>query len=54
MDLLMEFRLGTTLLDHAGLVLELETLLEVKMDVVSDNGLRESVREHVLREALAL
>jgi uncharacterized protein len=53
-DLLVEFKPGTTLLDHAGLVLELEALLGIKVDVVSDNGLRERVRERVLREAIAL
>ena len=53
-DLLVEFKPGTTLLDHAGLVLELEALLGVKVDVVSDKGLRERVRERVLREAVAL
>jgi uncharacterized protein len=53
-DLLVEFKPGTTLLDHAGLELDLETLLGVKVDVVSDNGLRERVRERVLREAVAL
>ena len=53
-DLLVEFKPGTTLLDHAGLVLELEALLGVKVDVVSDNGLRERIRERILREAVAL
>ena len=53
-DLLVEFEPGTTLLDHAGLELDLETLLGIKVDVVSDNGLRERVRERVLREAVAL
>ena len=53
-DLLVEFRPGTTLLDHAGLVLELEALLGVKVDVISDNGLRERIRERVLKEAVAL
>jgi uncharacterized protein len=53
-DLLVEFEPGTTLLDHAGLELDLETFLGIKVDVVSDNGLRERVRERVLREAVAL
>jgi len=53
-DLLVEFKRGTTLLGHAALVQELEELLGVKVDVVSDRGLRERVKERVLREAVAL
>ncbi len=53
-DLLVEFKRGTTLLGHAALVQELEDLLGVKVDVVSERGLRDRVREHVLREAVAI
>jgi len=53
-DLLVEFKRGTTLLGHAALIQELEELLGVKVDVVSDRGLRERVRDRVLIEAVAL
>lgn len=53
-DLLVEFERGTTLLRHAALIQELEELLGVKVDVVSDRGLRERVRDRVLNEAVAL
>jgi predicted nucleotidyltransferase len=53
-DLLVEFERGTTLLGHAALIQELEELLGVKVDVVSDRGLRERVRDRVLNEAVAL
>jgi predicted nucleotidyltransferase len=53
-DLLVEFKRGTTLLGHAALVQELEDLLGVKVDVVSERGLRDRVRERVLREAVAV
>lgn len=53
-DLLVEFKRGTTLLSHAALILELEELLGIKVDVVSERGLRERIRERVLREAVAL
>ncbi len=53
-DLLVEFKRGTTLLGHAALVQELEELLGVKVDVVSERGLRDRVRERVLREAVAI
>ena len=53
-DLLVEFKRGTTLLGHAALVQELEDLLGVRVDVVSERGLRDRVRERVLREAVAI
>ena len=53
-DLLVEFKQWTTLLGHAALIYELEELLGVKVDVVSDRGLRERVRDRVLNEAVAL
>jgi hypothetical protein len=53
-DLLMEFKKGTTLLDHAALIEELKELLGVKVDVVSERGLRERIRDRVLNETLAL
>jgi predicted nucleotidyltransferase len=53
-DLLVELKRGTTLLEHAALMQELEELLGVKVDVVSDRGLRERVRDRVLKEAVAI
>ncbi len=53
-DLLVEFKRGTTLLSHAALVQELEDLLGVSVDVVSEGGLRDRVRERVMREAVAI
>lgn len=54
LDLLVEFLPGSTLLDQAAMILELECLLGVKVDVISDRGLRERIRERILREAAAL
>lgn len=53
-DLLVEFKKGTTLLDHVALIEELEELLGVKVDVVSERGLRGRIRDRVLNEAVAL
>jgi predicted nucleotidyltransferase len=53
-DLLVTLQPGTTLLDHAGLILELEELLGCKVDVASDRGLRPRVRERVMSEAMPL
>lgn len=53
-DLLVEFEPGRTLLDHAALILDLEALLECKVDVASARSLRERIRERVFAEAIPL
>ena len=53
-DLLVEFESGRSLLDHAGLWLELQDLLGCKVDVVSERGIKPRIRERVLREAVPL
>lgn len=53
-DFLVEFDLGRSLLDHAGLQIELEDLLGGKVDVASAGGLRERIRDRVLGEAVPL
>jgi len=53
-DLIVEFEPGRSLLDHAGLWLELQELLGVKVDVVSSRGIKARIRERVLREAVPL
>ncbi len=53
-DLLVEFESGRSLLDHAGLWLELQDLLGCKVDVVSERGIKPRIRERVLRESVPL
>jgi len=53
-DLLVDLEPGRSLLDLARLQRKLEELLTVPVDVVSSRGLRERVRETVLRDALPL
>jgi predicted nucleotidyltransferase len=53
-DLLVELEPGRSLLDHAALWLDLQELLGVKVDVVSDRGLKPRIRDRVLAEAVAL
>ena len=53
-DLLVEFEAGRSLLDQAGLVVELEELLGCKVDVVSEKGLYWLLRRRILKEARAL
>jgi len=53
-DFLVDLEPGRSLLDLGGLNLDLERLLGSRVDVVSSRGLRDRVRERVLREAVAL
>lgn len=53
-DFLVEFEPGRSLLDHAALLLDLESLLGRKVDVASQRGLRERVKRQVIQEAIAL
>jgi uncharacterized protein len=53
-DLLVTWREGSSLLDHAALMLELETLLGRKVDIASDGWVKPSIRESVYRDAVAL
>jgi hypothetical protein len=53
-DLLVTWSEGTSLLDHAALMLDLEGLLGRKVDIASDGWLKTSIRESVYRDAIAL
>jgi hypothetical protein len=53
-DILVDFQPGRSLLDHAALMLALQELTGLQVDVVSARGLRERIRERVLREAVPL
>ena len=51
-DFLVELETGRSLLDLGGLQLELESLLDRRVDVVTVRGLKARTRERMLREAL--
>jgi predicted nucleotidyltransferase len=53
-DLLVDMEPGRSLLDLCGLLIDLEELLGCKVDVVTEKGLRDRIRERVLKEAVAL
>ena len=53
-DFLVEFLPGTSLLQHAAMIVELEDLLGRKVDVAPEKTLRERVRDRVLHEAVPL
>jgi uncharacterized protein len=53
-DLLVHFRPGTSLMDHARLIIELEEALGRRVDVADDEGLRPRVRANVMADAVPL
>lgn len=53
-DILVEMEPGRSLLDLGGLWWDLNELLGQRVDVVTVNGLRASIRDRVLSEAVPL
>ncbi len=53
-DILVDMEAGRSLLDLGGLWSDLNDLLGVKVDVVTEKGLRKRIRERVLEEAVPL
>jgi len=53
-DLLVDFLPGSTLLDQVGLMQELSSKLERRVDVVSARALNKHLRQRVLNEAVPL
>ena len=53
-DLLVKMEEGRSLLDLSALTLDLQDLLGVKMDVVSEDGLYWLLRRRILKEAKSL
>ena len=53
-DFLVDLEQGRSLLDLGGLLMDLQELLDCRVDVVTEKGLRPRIRERVLREALPL
>ena len=54
LDLLVEWEPGRSLLDHAGLVQDLQELLGVKVHVGTEESLHWYVRDRIVREATRL
>ena len=53
-DFLLEMQSGRSLFDLGGLLMELQEILGCKVDVVTEKGLRQRIRERVLNEAIPL
>ncbi len=54
LDFLVDLEQGRSLLDLGGLQMDLEQLLQRRVDVVTEAGLRPRIRERVLDEAKPL
>ena len=54
LDLLVAWEPGRSLLDHAGLVQDLQELLGIKVHVGTERSLHWYVRDRILREATPL
>ncbi|WP_434686961.1 nucleotidyltransferase family protein [Pseudanabaena minima] len=53
-DFLVDLEMGRNLLDLGGLLMDLQELLGCRVDVVTEKGLRQRIRDRVLREAVVL
>ena len=53
-DILVDMEPGRTLFDLGGLWWELNELLPVKVDVVTEKGLKPRIKDRVLNEAVPL
>ena len=53
-DFLVEMEPGRSLLDLGGLLMDLQEVLGRDVDVVTERGLNPRIRDHVLKEAVAL
>ena len=53
-DFLVELERGRSLLDHAALMIDLESLLGRRVDVATERGLKPQIRAYILQEAVRL
>ena len=54
LDLLVDLETGRSLFDLGGLLVDLEDLLGHSVDIVTENGLRDRIKNRVLSEAIPL
>jgi uncharacterized protein len=53
-DLLVDLEPGRSLFDLGGFLMDIQELLNHKVDVVTERGLRARIRDRVLKEAVPL
>jgi predicted nucleotidyltransferase len=54
LDFLVDLEPGRSLFDLGGLLMDLQSLLGRRVDIVTESGLRARIRDRVLREAIPL
>jgi len=54
LDLIVKFPKGISLLDHVGIELELAEALDMKIDLLSQNGISPYMKDQILREAAVI
>lgn len=53
-DFLVSFEKGRSLLDQAALLVQLQDLLNIRVDVVSEGGINPRMRDRILKKAVPL
>jgi len=54
LDLIVDFPEATSLLDHIGIEIELSEALNMKIDLLSRNGINPYFKDDVLEEAIVI
>ncbi|MHB0999542.1 MAG: nucleotidyltransferase family protein [Armatimonadota bacterium] len=54
LDVLVDFEKGRSLMDHSALVIELQDLLGCRVDVATERGLKERIRDQVTKDSVPL
>lgn len=54
LDLLVEFEPERSLIDHVGLIQDLQDFLGYKVDIVTEKGLNCHIRDKIIQEAIPL
>ena len=54
LDIIVRFEPGRSLFDHGGLLMDLQDLLGIKVDVISEGGMRPRLCDLVMKEAVTL
>ena len=53
-DLIVDMAPGRSLFDLGGLLMELNALLGKRVDITTERGLKQRIRDRVLKEAISL
>jgi predicted nucleotidyltransferase len=54
LDLIVEFPEGSSLLDHIGIEFELSETLNMKIDLLSQNGISPYIKDKIMKEAIVI